>query len=190
MSQTDKQLLRKTYRQRRDALEDRPARSAMISAYVMELAVYQVAQVLHCYLPTRSEVDTRPLLTHALASEKRVVVPVVQQGVADLTHSWLKSTVEAELEPGIFGTFQPRILQPAQPGAWDLTIVPLLAFDRSGYRLGYGKGYYDRLLAIAPTPTIGVAFADQEVEHVPHEPHDIPLHWIVTEREVIACKQT
>ncbi|NJK81752.1 MAG: 5-formyltetrahydrofolate cyclo-ligase [Chloroflexaceae bacterium] len=73
------------------------------------------------------------------------------------------------------------------PGDWDLTIVPLLGFDRRGYRLGYGKGYYDRLLAVAPTPTIGLAFAMQEVEMVPTEPHDLPLTWVVTEHEVIAC---
>ena len=93
------------------------------------------------------------------------------------------------LTPGAFGTFNPRDLRPAMPGDWELAIVPLLAFDRRGYRLGYGKGYYDRLLAAGPVTTIGVGFAAQEVDALPAEPHDIALDWIITEREVITSRQ-
>lgn len=184
-----KHLLRQEYRRRRDALAERAARSAAICAHVVALPVYQQARVLHCYLPTRSEVDTRPLISDALANGQRVVVPVVQRGLPDLAHSWLLAHSETDLEQGVFGTWQPRLLHSALPGEWDVTIVPLLAFDRRGYRLGYGKGYYDRLLLVAPTPTIGVAFATQAVADLPHEPHDVPLDWIVTEDEVIACGQ-
>jgi 5-formyltetrahydrofolate cyclo-ligase len=150
------------------------------------MVAYQQAAVLHCYLAIRSEVDTRPLLKHALAAGKRIVVPIVERGNPELAHSWLGSIDELDLSGGVFGTCEPRHLDPAQPGMWDLTIVPLLAFDRAGYRLGYGKGYYDRMLAVAPTPTIGMAFAVQEIPIVPHDPHDVPLSWIVTEQEVIA----
>jgi 5-formyltetrahydrofolate cyclo-ligase len=152
---------------------------------VADLAPYQAAQVIHSYLAIRSEVDTQPLILSALEVGKRVVVPIVQRDDPTLGHSWLTSVAAADMAPGVFGTWQPRNVQPALPGDWQLVIVPLLAFDRQGYRLGYGKGYYDRLLEAAPTGAVGVAFAAQEVAAVPHETHDRRLHYIVTEHEVL-----
>jgi 5-formyltetrahydrofolate cyclo-ligase len=190
MSTTDKDTLRRECRARRDTLDGREARSTRICARISELPLYREAQTLHCYLPVRSEVDTRPLVTHALMQGKRVVVPIVQRGTRELGHSWLLSADTEEVEQGVFGTLQPRVLRPAVPGDWELTIVPLLGFDRRGYRLGYGKGYYDRLLAIAPTPTIGTAFAIQEVAHIPNDQHDIPLNQIVTEQEIISSSRS
>jgi 5-formyltetrahydrofolate cyclo-ligase len=183
---SDKQLLRRMFRQRRDSLDSRATRSADICARVAALPRYQQSRVLHCYLPIGSEVDTSPLLAQAFAQHKRVVVPVVQRGSRDLAHSWLLSASPGDLETGVFQTLQPRVLRPALLGDWDMVIVPLLAFDRRGYRLGYGKGYYDRLLTAAPAATVGVAFAAQEAERLPNDAHDIPLNWIVTEHEVIA----
>lgn len=183
----DKWSLRTECRQRREAIatEEHAARSRAICERVMRLAIYQAACSLHCYVPVRSEVDTLPLLTDALAREKHVVVPVVQRGSEELAHTRLTSLAAEDLQPGLFGIPQPRTLCPAEVGECRLLVVPLLAFDRSGYRLGYGKGYYDRLLAVARAPTVGVAFAAQEVAAVPREPHDLPLDWIVTEAEVI-----
>jgi 5-formyltetrahydrofolate cyclo-ligase len=186
MNTLDKVALRRSYRQRRDSLAAREQHSAAICRQVVSLPVYQAAQVIHCYLPMRSEVDTRPLLAHAFAQGKRVVVPVVRPGVNELAHSWLGSLAAEELEPGVFGTLQPRRLVPAAPGDWDLVLLPLLAFDRHGTRLGYGGGFYDRLLAAVPVPAVGLAFAAQEAEALPREPHDLPPGWIVTEREVLA----
>ena len=173
---------------RRDALEDRERRSAAICALVVASPGYAAARAIHCYLPMRSEVDTRPLIADALAHGKRVAVPIVVPKAADLAHAWLETLAADALIPGAFGTFNPRELRPAAPGDWELAIVPLLAFDRRGYRLGYGKGYYDRLLADGSVTTIGVGFAEQEIDMLPDEPHDIALGWIVTEREVIGSR--
>ena len=170
---------------RRDALDARERRGAAIRERVAALPIYAAARAVHCYLSMRSEVDTRPLIASALAAGKRVAVPVVVPRAADLSHAWLDSLDADALAPGSFGTFNPRVLRLAEPGEWDLTIVPLLAFDRRGYRLGYGKGFYDRLLAASPAPAVGVAFAAQEVAALPVEPHDVALAWIVTEDEVI-----
>jgi 5-formyltetrahydrofolate cyclo-ligase len=185
MSTPDKTTIRRYYRQRRDSLTEREQHSAAICRRVVDLPVYQAARVLHSYLPMRSEVDTRPLLAHAFAQGKRVVVPVVRPGVNELSHSWLASLAAEELEPGVFGTLQPRTLAPAAPGDWDLVLLPLLAFDRRGTRLGYGGGFYDRLLEAVPVPAVGLAFAAQEAEALPREVHDLSPGWIVTEREVI-----
>jgi 5-formyltetrahydrofolate cyclo-ligase len=170
---------------RRDGLDERERRSATICARISASPSYAAAHAIHCYLPMRSEVDTRPLIADALARGKRVAVPIVVPKAAELAHAWLDSLAADALAPGAFGTFNPRDLRPAAPGDWELVIVPLLAFDRRGYRLGYGKGYYDRLLAASPVTSIGVAFATQEIDLLPAEAHDIALDCIVTEREVI-----
>jgi 5-formyltetrahydrofolate cyclo-ligase len=185
----DKSALRAAAMLRRDALDDRERRSAVICALVVASPSYAAARAIHCYLPMRSEVDTRPLIADALARGKRVAVPIVVPKAAELAHAWLESLAAAALTPGAFGTFNPRDLRPAAPGDWDLAIVPLLAFDRRGYRLGYGKGYYDRLLAASPVTTIGVGFAAQEVDALPDELHDIALDWIITEREEIQTRR-
>jgi 5-formyltetrahydrofolate cyclo-ligase len=184
----DKRVLRRELGQRRDALDQRETRSATICRRVMDMPVYRAAHALHCYLPMRSEVDTHPLIHDALAQGKHVIVPVVEAGATELSHTRLTSLVREELVDGVFGTPQPHMLTPVPVGAWDMIIVPLLGFSRAGYRLGYGKGYYDRLLTATPgIPAIGVAFAAQEVAHLPHEAHDIPLTTIITEDEVIDC---
>ncbi len=142
---------------------------------------------MHCYLPIKTEVDTRPLIAAALDAGKEVIVPVVQG--EDLLHVRLDSLDNQDMQPGRFGILQPRLLQQVSLGVWDVIIVPMLAFDRAGYRLGYGKGFYDRLLTTAPVPTIGVAFATQEAAHLPHDLHDVPLLRIVTETEVIIAPE-
>jgi 5-formyltetrahydrofolate cyclo-ligase len=185
----DKSALRTAALLRRDALVDRERRSAAICALVVASPSYAAARAIHCYLPMRSEVDTRPLIADALAHGKRVAVPIVVAKAPDLAHAWLESLAADALTAGVFGTFNPRDLRPAAPGDWDLVIVPLLAFDRRGHRLGYGKGYYDRLLAASPVTTIGVGFAAQEIDALPAKAHDIALDWVITEREVIQIQR-
>lgn len=182
---SDKATLRATLMQRRDALDRRAERSAAIAARVRALPQYTAATAIHCFLPMRSEVDVRPIIAGALADGKKVAIPITTRGAAELTHAWIDSLDEAAFGPGHFGTLLPLIVRPATPGEWQFTVVPLLGFDRRGHRLGYGKGYYDRLLATAPMFTVGVAFAAQEVAALPDEPHDVPLNAIVTEAETL-----
>ncbi len=181
--QNDKHTLRKILRQKRRALPDRHERSIRICAHITSTPRYHAAHSIHCYLPIGSEVDTTPLIRHALAHQKRVIVPVVAPDTSDLTHTWLTSLEAETLRPGLHGIPQPHLIQPVAvtSDTCDLIIVPLLGFDSEGYRLGYGKGYYDRFLANTTAPAIGIAFATQQVSHIPHEPHDVPLCCIVTE---------
>lgn len=181
----EKSKLRRELIARRDALPDREARSAAICARVSALPAFAAAPAIHCYLAMRSEVETRPLIAAALAAGKAVAVPVLERD-GRLWHSWISGLGDADLEPGVFGTPRPRHPRPCAPADCGLIVVPLLGFDRRGYRLGYGKGYYDALLAAAPTlPAVGVAFAAQELPHIPDEPHDVPLSIIVTETAVV-----
>jgi 5-formyltetrahydrofolate cyclo-ligase len=91
---------------------------------------------------------------------------------------------------GGFGTLAPTSDAPVVVP--DLIILPMVAFDRTGTRLGHGAGFYDRALAaIAPRPPLlGLAFSVQEVDRIPHEAHDIRLDWIVTERETLDLRRT
>ncbi|WP_444455115.1 5-formyltetrahydrofolate cyclo-ligase [Rhodobacter capsulatus] len=130
------------------------------------------------YLPIRTEIDPRPAMAAHLGP---VGVPVILgEGQPLVFRTW---TPEAALIPGPFGAAIPETGAEITPR---VLIVPLVAFDRRGYRLGYGGGFYDRTLerlrAAGPATAIGFAFAAQEMEAVPTEPTDQPLDLIVTER--------
>lgn len=135
------------------------------------------------YLPIGTEIDPRPAMAEATA-HGTVGVPVILQRDTPLTFAqWVP---DIALEDGPFRTKVPVEPIPMVP---EIVIVPLLAFDRRGGRLGYGGGFYDRTLeglrAQGPVLAIGFAFAGQEADHVPLEDTDQPLNLIVTDRGVI-----
>lgn len=133
------------------------------------------------FWPMGSEVDTRPLLDALHARGHDLALPETPpRGQPLVFRRWAPGDA---LAPGRFGTSVPASGEAVRP---DVVLVPLLAFDRRGGRLGYGGGYYDRTLALLPGAfRLGVALAAQEVPSVPLEPHDIMLHAIATERDVI-----
>lgn len=184
-----KAALRRELIARRDALGRRDERSAAIAAALTALPAFLEARAIHCFLPMRSEVDTRAIVAAALAAGKLVAVPTMAPGAREMEHCWIDTLDPAAFTQGALGTPRPATMRPAQPGDWQLTVVPLLGFDRDGYRLGYGKGHYDKLLAGLACPAAGVAFADLELAALPHEPHDVPLDLIVTERELVVPRR-
>lgn len=141
--------------------------------------------VVSGYWPVGDELDVRPLLTQLHGMGHPIGLPVViARGQPLGFRRWEPGTPMVEATYGI------RV---PEAGAPELVpaflVVPLLAFDRAGHRLGYGGGFYDRTLAAlrrtGPVLAVGVAFAAQEVAAVPRDPLDQRLDWIVTEREVI-----
>lgn len=135
------------------------------------------------FLPIGREIDTRPLLAALHARGHPLCLPVTpERGEALRFRSWAPGE---PLVPGPLGTAEPAAGPFVTP---DWLIVPLLAFDRTGARLGYGGGYYDRTLAALPAATaVGVAYAVQEVPEVPVGPHDVRLRLVATERGLIRC---
>ncbi len=139
-------------------------------------------KVLSGYMAMRTEIDPLPAMA---AHAGRVCVPVIRgKGLPLDFRAW---TPEAEMVDGEFGAQIPAI------GDWlvpQVLIVPLVAFDRRGHRLGYGGGFYDRTLAglraLGPVTAIGFAWSAQEAAEVPTDDTDQKLDLIVTEREVIA----
>lgn len=160
-----------------------------ITQRILFLPAYQQAQTILFYLSTRNEIDTAPLIRTAWQQDKKVIVPVCQPN-KNLSLSQLLSL--EELGTGKWNIPEPKkeFLRPISPQEVDLVIVPGLAFDEEGYRLGYGAGYYDRFLTKLSPECIKLALAYefQLISKVPREPHDIPVDMILTEQRVITIK--
>jgi 5-formyltetrahydrofolate cyclo-ligase len=181
-----KAALRRTSRQRRrEAASGGDKAATGVCRRLLDSLVIPAEATVSGYWPLRDELDPRPILSALAARGQRLCLPVVvESGAALVFRGWRP---DMSLEPAAFGTQVPGadcpVLEP------DILLVPLLAFDRRGHRLGYGGGFYDRTLAglrgRRPVLAVGLAFAAQEVDEVPVEAGDQPLDRVVTEREVM-----
>jgi 5-formyltetrahydrofolate cyclo-ligase len=141
--------------------------------------------VVGAYWPMRGEIDPLPLLRLCQGAGMGTALPVVVARDQPLVfRAW---ALNEPLETGAYGTRQPPSSAPEIIPS--LVLVPLVAFDRTGARLGYGGGFYDRTLsrlrAEQPTVAIGLAHAIQETVAVPREPHDQPLNWLATDVDIL-----
>jgi 5-formyltetrahydrofolate cyclo-ligase len=183
-----KSNLRKAALARRDALPmaARAAAAEAIAARAFPVAVAPGA-IVSGYVPMNSELDPRPLMRKLANAGAQLALPVVVARGVPLTMR--AYALGEQLVKGVWGI---RVPPPTAPELEpDILIVPLLAFDRAGSRLGYGAGYYDMTIAALrvkkPVVAVGVAFAAQEVEAVPTTPRDARLDLVLTENEVIRC---
>lgn len=185
-----KQQLRRSAYSRRNAQPDKDSISARICAAFTALPEYRGARTVMLYLSCRSEVRTRPMVEAALDTGKRIVIPyctVDGAGHPKLGLWWFESF--DELKPGMWNILEAPKPRWGEPGkeidrkALDLIMVPGVAFDATGARLGNGRGYYDRLLAeVRPDcPAIGVSFESQIFEEIPMDRFDIHLDGVITE---------
>jgi 5-formyltetrahydrofolate cyclo-ligase len=182
----DKRRLREAAIARRDrtAAAAGGCGEALADVFVAAVRIREGAAVSG-FFPFGNEIDVMPLLARLRAAGHEIALPVVTpRGEPLIFRRW---RAHDETACGPFGIRQPRDEAPVL--APDLLLVPLLAFDRRGRRLGYGGGYYDRTLTALRadgTPlAVGVAYAAQEVDAVPAAAYDQPLDWVVTEREAI-----
>ncbi|PRR68698.1 5-formyltetrahydrofolate cyclo-ligase [Neomoorella humiferrea] len=187
-----KQELRRLVIARRNALAEtvRETKSEIIYNKLTGLPAWQQAEVVMSYVSFGSEVTTHALIKGALAVGKRVAVPLCVREGRCLIPSEIFAFPD-DLRPGTWGILEPRqeCLRPLDPQLIDLVIVPGVAFDRKGNRLGYGAGYYDRFLkTLRPgAAIIALAFSEQIVPDVYAEDHDLPVDMVVTDEEVINC---
>ncbi|MGJ0394863.1 MAG: 5-formyltetrahydrofolate cyclo-ligase [Methylocystis sp.] len=141
--------------------------------------------IVSVYWPIRSELNTRPLIDALAAQGRRVTLPVMHKVRHPLVFRVF--TPGDDLVKGPFGLSEPAEDRPAYDP--DIVFSPLAAFDRRGCRLGYGGGIYDATLsalrAIKPVIAVGVAYSCQEADHVPVEPHDQRLDFVMTEQETL-----
>ena len=159
-------------------------KSLRIHRRLIRMPAYRVAQRVACYVSVNNEVDTKTLIRATLREGKRVGVPIARQdGVMDFQAiAGLKGLRTAHYglrEP----VPNPNAILP--PHTIDSILIPGIAFDRYGHRIGSGKGYYDRFLTRTKAVRIGLAYAFQIIDRVPAEPHDVKMDFIVTESEII-----
>jgi 5-formyltetrahydrofolate cyclo-ligase len=181
-----KAALRTEATARRDALpaEARKAAAEAIAARTFPLAIAP-GTIVSGFMPMKSEISPLPLLRQLAAAGAQLALPVVEGRGRPLTmRAWQWGE---ELGSGVWGIREPK--PEAAPVDPDILLVPLLAFDRAGFRLGYGGGYYDLtivgLRARKTIAAVGIAFAAQEVVRVPTTPRDARLDLVLTEREAI-----
>ncbi|MGI6697142.1 MAG: 5-formyltetrahydrofolate cyclo-ligase [Clostridiales bacterium] len=166
--------------------------SQLIQKKLLELEVFIRSVNVMAYVAFRNEVETMPIIRHCLSEDKRVIVPVSVPKTRELLLSELKDP-ERELIPGTFGVPEPapEYIRPFPSEDLDLILVPGVAFDEKGFRLGYGAGYYDRFFErlTRRVPSIGLAFELQIIDRVPADPTDQPVDYIITEKRLIDCRQ-
>jgi len=178
--------LRSAAQTRRDELpaHERKVAAETIAARKFPLAITS-GTIISGFMPLKSEINPLPLMQKLAAAGARLALPAIAgRGKPLIMRAW---EFGAPLDRGQWGIREPKPDAPeVEP---DILLVPLLAFDRAGYRLGYGAGYYDmtihRLRALKPVTAVGIAFAAQEVPKIPTTPRDERLDLVLTEREVI-----
>jgi 5-formyltetrahydrofolate cyclo-ligase len=181
-----KAVLRREALARRDALprELRAAAAEAIAARPFPLAIEPGAAVSG-FMPMKSEINPIPLMRKLADAGATLALPVVAgKGKPLIMRAW---RLGEPLASGVWGIREPK---PDAPEVFpDILIVPLLAFDRRGHRIGYGAGYFDMTIAALraskPVVAAGIAFAAQEIAAVPTTPRDARLDLVLTEREVI-----
>lgn len=184
-----KLALRSAMLARRDALgaEARAAAADSIVAKLVALPSFAAARTVLLTLPFRSEWDTLPLVREALAAGKVVAVPRVNP-LSRMLELHAIADLQSDIGPGHQGIPEPLAhCPPVELAAIDWVLVPGVTFDRDGRRLGYGGGYYDRLLPLLSPDAarIAGAFDPQIVERVPAGPHDVMVDAIITPTETI-----
>lgn len=157
---------------------DRRAAAEAVAAHLAAAAFARVP-IVAAYLSMGSEPGTGPLIDLLRARGAEVIVPVTVDGSLD----WVRYEPDAPLTRSPLGVPEPdgpRLGADALATA-GLVIAPALAVDHAGWRLGRGAGYFDRALAHAQGPICALVYSDELVPAVPHEPHDLPVHLVVTE---------
>lgn len=186
--QARKQEIREQAHANRKAQEDKDELSQAICRKFVALPQYTAARTVMFYIDVRTEVRTRHFLPEALTHGKRIVVPYCVDGELELFH--LESM--DELEIGMYKILEPKAelrtlaSKRLEPEYLDMVMVPGVAFDRTGARMGHGFGYYDKLLEhVQPhAPLVALAFECQLFPEIPTQDHDIFMDLIITEEAV------
>jgi 5-formyltetrahydrofolate cyclo-ligase len=177
-----KATLRKEIRERIKAIDpdQRAALSGRACALLQRQTIWEKTNLIFFYAPLPDEVNVWPLIGDALAAGKTVALPRFDEATGQYVACEIQNVVR-DLQEGQFGIHEPGAhCLAVHPNRLDLVLVPGVAFDLQGRRLGRGKGFYDQMLASVRGTTCGVAFDEQIVDTIPVEPHDVHLNCILT----------
>ncbi|MDX9872526.1 MAG: 5-formyltetrahydrofolate cyclo-ligase [Clostridia bacterium] len=161
------------------------AKSRVIADRILDLPQYNEAGTLLIYLPFKNEVDTVPLIKMSRQNNKRILVPVCRPHYTLLLSEFHDFN---ELTSNPYGISEPapEFIRPIPPEEVDLAIIPGVAYDKAGYRLGYGAGYFDRFVSLLRPDCLKVAFIYdlQLLDALPSEAHDLQVDLILTESQI------
>ena len=184
-----KQGLRQTILAKRRALSVAEASSAsrLVQQTFIASGEFETARVIVLYAPIHNEVDTADVMHAALASAKVLLFPAVCADGLEFR----RVSEPGELRKGVYGILEPAASSPSySPKEADLFVIPGIAFDTCGRRIGYGKGYYDRTLhhVEGSGKLVGFCYDFQLLERIAGEPHDVRMDIIITERRIIRLR--
>jgi 5-formyltetrahydrofolate cyclo-ligase len=166
--------------------------SQRIKNWLFDLASFQQAHRIHLFLSFQSEVQTLLWLEDFFALRKKIVVPVMGDGEERLLLAEIQNP-DSPMVPNRFGILEPPqgTFKSIPPESIEFFLLPGLAFDRRGGRLGYGRGHYDRLLEGLPShiKKAGLAFGFQIASHIPQMPGDVLMDFVITENGCITCQK-
>ena len=178
----EKQRLRRVIRELERQLSPRykAESSRAIAAHLLAMPEYQTAGTVFCFVGTKREVDTRPILEDALAAGKRLCVPLcTEPGIMEPR----EITDLGQLVPGAYGILEPPADAPrVEVDEVDFAVLPCVTCNHLGQRLGQGGGYYDRFLTHYRGGTVLLCREKLIREEIPLEPRDMPVPWVLTER--------
>ena len=185
-----KQTIRDNQKRRRSDM-DKQLKARLdsdIAANVKRLREYAPAKTLLVYVSTPIEVDTRPIIEMAWADGKKVAVPRCIPDTRDMEFHYITSY--SDLAPGTFSVLEPSDSLPIVTDFTDcLMIVPGMQFDMNGYRLGYGKGYYDRYMVRFTGKSAGICYSNELKPYMHHGRFDRTVDMIVTDKKIKTCKK-
>ncbi len=192
---TAKQKIRKNILSLRKQLpsEIKAAHDAAILERLLQMPEYRNAETLLGYMNFGSEFSSENWAAQVLEDGKRLVLPRVNHHT-NMLDLYLVDDLENQIEQGLWGIREPVVERAKRLNAInevEFALLPGLAFSRNGARLGYGGGFYDKLLAGAgrSRPVLAVAaYGLQVVEEIPQEKADVGVEWIITEGETISCR--
>jgi len=160
--------------------------SKIINNKVILTREYQIAQTIGVYYPIGSEVTTFDIISHAIEKKKEIALPKVMDSTKIQFFKVIEESFEKiKFKKGKYGIYE-NFMSNTYIDKFDLLIVPGIAFDIKGNRIGYGKGYYDRFLSFDRAKCImGLAYETQIVYNISKNEHDIPVDMIITEQRII-----
>lgn len=167
------------------SLEQKAVADRKIKSKLLNLWLLRNAKTVLVYVSTEIEVDTRELINELFLRGVTVAVPKCEDGNGNM--SFYKISSFDELEKGFFGVLEPKLshCEKLTEFSDSVCIVPAFMFDKKGFRLGYGKGYYDRFLANFPGTALGICYNGEVCDRLYHGRFDRPVDMIVTDRQII-----
>lgn len=183
-----KNEIRKKFKEKRRAMEKSEVseKSRCACEVFLKSEMYKNAKILMLYMPLGNETDTTEIIKRAFADEKKLIFPVTDERTGVITPCY--ATTETEFKEGAFSVNEPCDANVAEPLDIDTVIVPGIAFDKSGGRIGFGKGCYDGFLNKTKAVKIGFCYELQLCDKIPGKEYDIKMDCIITENRIIMCK--